>query len=219
MYSAVIFDWDGTLADTRKAILYSFHAALNEIGVEVEDEQIDRLIGVGAAETFREILRSKKVTFDEALIRKLVECKIQAELQVSDITTLFDGALELLKALKGKTKLGVASMKNRPIIDHLLKTTQLKEFFDAVVTVEDIQRNKPDPEVFLKTAQKLQTAPEHCVVVEDSIFGVEAAKAAGMACIALVQGAYSRMELAKVNPDLIVSSLIEKEAVLNFILK
>jgi HAD superfamily hydrolase (TIGR01509 family) len=219
MYAAVIFDWDGTLADTKKAILYSFHTALKEIDADVSDEQIDRLIGIGAAETFKEILRAKNVELDEALIRKLVDRKIKAELEVSDQTKLFDGALELLQSLKGHVKLGLASMKNPPLVEYLLQTTKTKTFFEAVVTVEDIHRNKPDPEIFLKTAQKLQTTPERCVVVEDSIFGVEAAKAAKMACIAVEQGAYTKKELAKAQPDLIVSSLKQKNVILKFISK
>ena len=218
MFEAVIFDWDGTLADTKKAILYSFHKVLREIEADTNDEQIERRIGLGSAETFRGILRTQNVSFDEALIRKLVEKKVQAEIEVSSQTKLFDGAMALLESLNGKVKLGLASMKNRPIIDHLLPVTGTLQFFEAVITIDEISKNKPDPEIFLKTAYKLGVKPERCVVVEDSIFGVEASKAAHMGCVAVAQGAYSAAELGKVNPDITVDSLREKDTILHYIL-
>jgi len=218
MFETVIFDWDGTLADTRAAILYAFHKALNEIGADVSDKQIERRIGIGSSETFRQILRSRKKSFDEALIRKLLEKKIQFEIDMGGQIRLFPGAMELLEYLQGKVKLGLASMNNRQVIDHLLKTTETQGLFVATVTADEISRPKPDPEIFLKTANKLQTAPERCAVVEDSVFGVEAAKAANMGCVAVAQSAYSRDELSLANPDLVVSSLREKAAILKFIL-
>lgn len=219
MFEAVIFDWDGTLCDTRKAILVSFHKALSEVQCDVSNEFIERRIGIGAAETFREILRDKNVRFDEVLIRKLVDLKVQAEIDLSDEIKLFSGAAELLASLKGKVKLGLASMNNKRVIDHLLKTTDTARFFDVVVTVEEAAKPKPDPEVFLKCAQKLETKPACCVVVEDSIFGVEAAKAGRMCCIAVLTGVYSRNELKQAKPDLIVDTLEEKSTILKFILE
>lgn len=217
MFEAVIFDWDGTLADTRKAILVSFHKALRRIHCDATDEFIERRIGIGAAETFREILRAQKVSFDEKLIKKLVDIKIQAEIDLSNEIPLLPGAFELLQMLKGKVKLGLASMNNKKVIEHLLRTTQTAKFFDAVVTTEEVTASKPNPAVFLKCASKLGTTPEKCVVVEDSIFGVEAAKVANMGCIAVLTGVYSRDELEKVKPDLIVDSLIEKDRISKFI--
>jgi HAD superfamily hydrolase (TIGR01509 family) len=219
MFETVIFDWDGTLADTRAAILFSFHKALNEINADVGNEQIERRIGIGSAETFREILRSRGINFNESIISSLVKEKIAAEIDLSSQIKLFPGAKELLASLRGKVKLGLASMNNRAVIDRLLKTTQTRDFFAATVTADEILKPKPNPEIFLKTAQKLQTSPQLCVVMEDSIFGVVAAKAATMACIAVAQGAYSKDELAEAKPDLIVSSLKEIHVILDFILK
>ena len=217
MFDAIIFDWDGTLADTRKAILFSFHKALNQVQCDASNEFIERRIGIGSAETFKEILRAQNVSFDDALIRRLVEIKIQAEIDMSSEIKLFEGATELLELLKEKIKLGLASMNNRRVIDHLLKTTNTQRFFNTVVTADEVA--KPNPEVFLKCALKLESKPEKCVVVEDSIFGVEAAKSAMMGCIAVLTGVYSRSELKKAKPDLIVDSLKEKGAILKLILE
>jgi HAD superfamily hydrolase (TIGR01509 family) len=218
MFEAVIFDWDGTLANTKPAILASFHGALREVaGLDVSDEFVERRIGVGAAWTFREILEAKGMRYSEDTIKRLVEVKIRVALENTDKVRLFLGATDLLESLRGKTKMGLASMNNRKIIDPLLKVTGVDRFFSVVVTVDEVTKSKPDPEIFLKTAQKLGSKPENCVVVEDSIFGVQAAKAGNMKCIAVTQGAYSAAELAKANPDLIVSSLQEKDLILKFI--
>jgi len=217
MFEAVIFDWDGTLADTRQVVVASFQKALSEVHCKISDEFIERLIGIGSAETFREIMRASQTNFDETLIRRLVEKKIQNELEMSDKVKMFSGSLELLEALRGKVKLGLASMNDRAVINHLLKITNTQRFFDIVVTAGDIVKSKPNPEIFLKCALKLGSKPDKCVVVEDSIFGVEAAKTAKMGCIAVLTGVYSQKELKKANPDVIVDSLKEKTEVLNFI--
>ena len=217
MFEAVIFDWDGTLADTRQVVVASFQKALSDVHCEIRGEFIERRIGIGSAETFREILRSSKVRFDETLIKRLVEKKIQNEIEMSSDVKLFDGSLDLLEHLRGKVKLGLASMNDWGVINNLLKITSTQRFFDATLTADDIAEPKPNPEIFLKCARKLRSSPERCVVVEDSIFGVKAAKTAKMGCIAVLTGVYSREELKKANPDLIVDSLKEKSEVLNFI--
>jgi len=217
MFEAVIFDWDGTLADTRQVVVASFQKALREVHCKISNEFIERLIGIGSAETFREILHVSQNNFDETLIRSLVEKKVQNEIEMSDKIKMFCGSLELLEELHGNVKLGLASMNDQTVINHLLKITNTQSFFNTVVTADDIVKSKPDPEIFLKCASKLGSEPNECVVIEDSIFGVEAAKNAKMNCIAVLTGVYSRKELKKANPDLIVDSLKEKRKVLNFI--
>ena len=218
MFEAVILDWDGTLADTRQAIVIAFQKALSEINCKVSDEYIERRIGIGAADTFRDILRSAKMQFDEKLIQRLVERKSQLEIELTDRVKLFLGARELLEALHGKVKMGLASMNNRSVVIHLLKAKELEKYFDTVLTAESISHSKPNPEIFLKAASKLKASPEKCVVVEDSIFGVKAAKLANMGCVAVVTGVYSRLELEKEKPDLIVKTLKDKQ-IIPFILQ
>ncbi len=217
MFEAVIFDWDGTLADTRQMIVAAFQKVLSEMHCRVSDEFIERRIGIGAAETFRQALRVSGISFDEALIKRFVEEKIQAEIDLGSTVKLFAGAEEILASLQGKVKVALASMNNREVIDHLLKTLDVWRFFDVVLTVDEVHSYKPNPEIFLKSALKLVCRAERCVVVEDSIFGVEAAKAAKMGCIVVLTGVYERKELEKANPDLIVSSVKERNEIIKFI--
>ncbi len=217
MYQAVICDWDGTLADTRRVIVLSFQKALAESGLKVTDEYIERRIGIGAAETFRDILRSTRGKIDEDLVKQLVERKSQAEIELTDQVLLFPGAKELLSMLHGKIKVGLASMNNRSVIVHLVEAFSLKGYFEVVLTGDSVTQSKPNPEIFLKCAAQLKVNPKSCVVLEDSIFGVQAAKAAGMGCVAVTTGVYMREELLQENPDLIVASLEDKR-ILPFIL-
>jgi HAD superfamily hydrolase (TIGR01509 family) len=219
MFEAVIFDWDGTLADTRRVIVASFQKVLSDVHCKISNEFIERRIGIGAEETFREMLRASRIRFDEALITSLVIKKIQAEIDLSSKVKLFEGTVALLEFLRGKVKLALASMSNREVVDHMLSALNVRRFFSIVLTVDEVHKPKPDPEIFLKCALKLASNPEKCVVVEDSIFGVKAAKAAKMGCIAVSTGAYSREELKKANPDLVVNSLKERDEILDFILR
>jgi beta-phosphoglucomutase len=211
MFEAVIFDWDGTLADTRKVIVVSFQKALREINLEVSNHFIERRIGVGASEIFREILRSAHRRVDEDIVKQLVERKSKVQIDLASDVTLFDGGRELIETLQGKLKVGLASMNNRVVIMHLLQKNELEDCFDKVVTVESVCHSKPDPEIFLKTAEHLKAKPQACLVFEDSIFGVKAAKSAGMGCIAVTTGVYNEEELDLERPDLVVESLKNRQ--------
>jgi beta-phosphoglucomutase len=211
MFEAAIFDWDGTLADTRKPILTSFQKALKEINLEVPNRYIERRIGIGASETFREILKAANRRVDEKIVKQLVEHKSSAQIQLAEEVPLFEGAKEILEFLNGKVKVGLASMNNRAVVIHLLQLNGLADCFDVVLTVEAVCRSKPDPEIFLKTAKQLNVRPAKCVVFEDSLFGVQAAKAAGMSCIAVTTGVYTKEELKAEKADLVVKSLLDTE--------
>ncbi len=211
MFEAVIFDWDGTLADTRKVIVVSFQKALKEINLEVSNQFIERRIGVGASEIFREILHAANRRVDENIVKQLVERKSKVQIDLASEVTLFDGGRELMEALQGKVKVGLASMNNRVVIMHLLQKNELADCFDKVLTVESVSHSKPNPEIFLKTAEHLKAKPQACVVFEDSIFGVKAAKSAGMGCIAVTTGVYNKEELELERPDLVVESLRNRQ--------
>jgi beta-phosphoglucomutase len=211
MFEAAIFDWDGTLADTRIPIVVSFHRALKEVGLDVPSEYIERRIGIGASDTFREILRSQGRVVDEAVVKQLVARKSEIQVELADQVMLFPGAEALLASLQGQLHVALASMNNRTVISHLLQVKGLESCFEYVMTGDRVAHSKPDPEIFLKTAEALKVAPDRCVVFEDSIFGVKAAKAANMNCIAVTTGVYSQKELQKENPNLIVESLNSPE--------
>lgn len=217
MVKAVIFDWDGTLADTKEAVVQTFQEALVEVNCAVTDKFIERLMGIGTKKTFEEALKKCNVEFDDAMLDSLVRDKIESQVELFEKVSLFKGAFELLGELKGRTKISLATMSGRKVINRLLSEKRIESCFDVVITADDVAKPKPDPEVFLVAAAKLGVKSKDCIVIEDSVFGVRAAREAGMKCIAVLSGAYSREELLEEVPDLIIDSLTEKEKILQFI--
>jgi len=218
MFEAVVFDWDETLADTKKEVVASFQTVLKQVGCDVSDEFIEKRIGIGARNTFREALQAAKMPFTDEALSGLVERKVNAQLQLTGTITLFEGTLDLLESLYGRIRIALATMNNRKVIDKLLTEKRLTEYFEVVITADEVTKPKPDPEIYLNCAAKLKRKPGRCVVVEDSIFGVRAAKAACMKCIGVTTGAYDREDLEKENADIVVGSLEENERILGFIL-
>ncbi|TET25363.1 MAG: HAD family phosphatase [Candidatus Bathyarchaeum sp.] len=217
MIKAVIFDWDGTLADTKKAVVQSFQKVLGEAGCVVSDEFIERRMGIGTKKTIEESFRECDMRFDDEMLENLAREKIKIQVSLTEIVDLFEGAAELLEELQGRAKIALATMSGRKVVDKILPEKRITTYFDVVVSADEIVNPKPDPEVFRVSAKKLGVDPKDCVVVEDSVFGVRAAKAAEMKCIAVPSGAYNIEELQEENPDLMINSLTEKERILDFI--
>jgi beta-phosphoglucomutase len=217
MISAVIFDWDGTLADTRKAVVKSFQMVLTEAGCNVSDQFIERLMGVGTKKTLIEAFRECKKRIDVSTLEKLDNQKIAIQISLTGMVSLLNGASDLLHTLQGRTRLAVATMSHRKVIETLLREKGLRKYFEVVISADDVANPKPDPEVFLITAEKLKVDPKDCVVVEDSVFGIKAAKVAKMKCLAVSTGVYSKEELLEEKPDLLVSSIADKQKILEFI--
>lgn len=218
MFKAVIFDWDETLARSKDVAVQSFKKALAELKIDVSDEFIEEQMGKSARKILLETLKTSNKQYDEAKIDDLLQKRIKAEIELSSKVKLYEGAIELLEELNGKTKIGLATMNDEPVIIHLLKQKRISEYFDVVLSADDVEESKPNPQIFLLCANKLNMKPKDCVVIEDSLFGVKAAKSAGMSCIAVTSGAYEIEELEKEKPDLILNSLKEKKRILSFIL-
>lgn len=217
MVEAVIFDWDGTLADTKRAVVNSFQKVLTEEGCSVSEEFIERRMGIGTKKTIIEAFRECNMRLDISKLEKLASEKIRIQIGLTEIVSLFNGVSELLEVLQRKTKIALATMSARKVVDSLLSEKRIEKYFDVIITADDVANPKPDPEVFLMAAARLGVSARSCVVIEDSVFGVRAAKAANMKCIAVSSGVYSKREFQEEYPDLIVESLREKEKILNFI--
>ena len=217
MVKAVIFDWDGTLADTKRAVVQAFQKVLVEVGCVVTERFIERRIGIGTKKTLEEALKECSIIFNDEMLENLVREKIECQRDLFKTVSLFEGATELLQELQGRTKIALATMSGRKVIDKLLPEKRIEDCFDVVVTADEVSKPKPDPEVFLVSAVKLGIDPEECVVVEDSVFGVRAAKAANMKCIAVPSGAYTREELQEERPDLMIYALTEKDSIMRLI--
>jgi beta-phosphoglucomutase len=128
--------------------------------------------------------------------------------------TLLPGVAALLEALaRNGFRQAIGSSAPRANLELILRLTGIERYLDAVVSCEDTTRGKPDPQVFLVAAQKLGVEPARCVVFEDAVAGVQAAKAGGMRCVAVsFVGHHSDEKLRQAGADLVVRSLEQVQA-------
>ncbi|OGF44828.1 MAG: hypothetical protein A2231_12605 [Candidatus Firestonebacteria bacterium RIFOXYA2_FULL_40_8] len=204
---AVIFDMDGVLTDSEPLINEAAITALKEYGVSAKEEDFLPFVGAGDEKYIAGVAEKYGLKYKSEMKARMYE--LYFELLPKKIKS-FPGVKELLSALKkaGK-KIAVASSADRIKVEANLNGIGLAlSVFDQVVTGDDITRKKPDPEIFLIAAKKLNIPPEKCCVIEDAVNGVEASKAAGMKCIAITNS-FSSEKLSEKNPDRIVNSLLE----------
>lgn len=189
---AIIFDLDGVLVSTDELHFLAWQKLAIEIGAfGFNREDNHRQLGVSRMASLEVVLEKSPTHFDEAEKVLLAERKNSyyvSSLDALDQTSLLSGARETLELLKQNgVKIGLGSAsKNAPLI---LKKVEIEPYFDEIVCGLDTQKSKPDPEVFLIAAKKLNVIPKHCIVVEDANSGVLAAKRAGMKVIGIGEAA------------------------------
>jgi beta-phosphoglucomutase family hydrolase len=196
MKKAVIFDMDGVIAETEHAHIVAEKQTMLKYGIKISEDELHEYTGTTAKVMFTSLIKKHRLdtTFDrifkekEEILFKLLEEDVQPT----------KGVIDLLRKLrKMKVKLAVASSSHKRMIEYVLKKLEIIDFFDSIVGAEDIDRSKPDPEIFLISAKRLNVKPEECIVVEDSKLGVEAAKKAGMKCLGYVNPSSGKQDLSK----------------------
>jgi len=182
MISAAIFDLDGLLADTERLHCRAYQLALAEINVELnEGEYAEHWIRHGKG--IVEWVEGHGVRFDPHALRQRKSEHYLTLLETS--LQPMTGALELLEALNGNLRIGLASSSYRDAVDGVLSGLKITHYFETIVSGLDVATVKPAPDIFLKTAENLGVPPSQCLVLEDAEKGVIAAHSAGMRCIAV----------------------------------
>lgn len=204
---AIIFDMDGVLVNSTKYIWKSFNILLKDEGVHFSDDDIKKYLGHSLRDQLSLWKKEYKIKdYDVGeFSRKAGEMELgfmKKELKENK------DLIELLKLKKKEgIKLAVATSSLRWRAERILDLLKIKEYFDAIVTAEDVKNHKPHPEIFLEAAKRLKVNPEYCVVIEDAVSGIEAAKAGKMMAIAFLTPYHTKQELSKA--DLIVSNFKE----------
>ena len=182
---AAIFDWDGVVIDSSAQHERSWELLALEIGKPLPAGHFKKGFGKKNQLIIEGLLGWSD---DPEEIERLGDRKeeLYRELVRQGGMTILPGARELLAALKTSgIPRAVASSTPRTNLDSIFASTGLNEFFDAVVSADDVVNGKPAPDVFLKAASLLGVPPERCVVFEDALFGIEAAQRAGMKVVAV----------------------------------
>jgi len=177
MVQALIFDCDGTLTDSMPIHYRSWRATMQLHGIEFAEDRFYALGGVPSQKIIEMLAEECHLTLDAAAV---ADQKEQAFLEYLPELKPIAHILELARENRGKLKMAVASGGVRPVILAQLEAIGCADWFDTIVTAEDTTRHKPDPDVFLEAARRMNVAPEFCRVYEDADLGIEAAKRAGM---------------------------------------
>ena len=205
---AFIFDLDGTLIDAFGAYEAAFGEAFKSVGRVYKKGMLDALYGQVDKEIIRAMLKKDRVD-DE--IGRLVELKRKHYLKIAhDAIKILPCAVEIIKILKGENvKVAIATSGQRSATEIALDKLGIRGAVDGVITGTEVKRGKPDPELFFRAAEMINVLPDRCIVVEDSLYGIEAGKRAGMVTVAVGTGKTSREELKKAGADVVVDNLCE----------
>jgi beta-phosphoglucomutase-like phosphatase (HAD superfamily) len=181
----LIFDMDGLLVDSEPLWYEVERSLCRDRGHSWTPEHAAACVGRGMAATLAKMGETFGFPVDlerdaawviDSFVGRVGELKLKP------------GGMELLRAARGKVPLGLASSSSHRLIMAVLDQLALAPVFDAIVSGESVPRPKPAPDIFLRTADLLGVAPASCVVLEDSIAGAQAGRAAGMTVFAVPEG-------------------------------
>jgi len=203
MLEAVVFDFDGVIADTPEYYFKYIKKELQNLHKEITDEDISEMVGHSFSDKLDYI--KSHYNLDLELNNFVEKISVPARKEIRE-TMEIDPFLEklLIELKENQIDLAIASTNAKKNIDFILQKFDLEKFFSGVVTVEDVNRYKPFPDAYVKAIELLKKKPEHCVAIEDTLIGVTSAKEAGLKAIAM-PNKYSKMQDFS-KADLVVKS-------------
>ncbi|HTU92932.1 MAG TPA: HAD family phosphatase [Gemmataceae bacterium] len=205
--NAAIWDVDGTLVDTAELHFQAWQEICREQGRDFTRDDFAATFGQRNPEIIRILFGER---FNPEEIAALGDRKeILYRSAASKGVELLPGVRNLVEHLhRAGFAQAIGSSAPRANLELILRLTGIARFFAAVVSSEDTQRGKPDPQVFLLAAERLGIAPACCVVFEDAVAGVQAARAGGMKCVAVrCVGHHSEASLRQAGADVVVDKL------------
>lgn len=182
--AAVIFDMDGVIVDSEPLHERAFQETLVALGYgESHGLNFRDYIGRSDDELWKDFLRLHRPALG---LEELLALKRRRLLELLRFhQPLFPGAVHLIRRLHKRVPLALASGSERPVIEAVLDLGQLRPCFAVTVSASEVPRGKPAPDIFLHAARALGVKPERCWVIEDSLPGIAAARAAGMRVVAI----------------------------------
>lgn len=204
MIKGIIFDLDGVIIDSEPLHEYCEREILKQYNVLLTAEIFAEVKGLREQEAFSyyttlfkikespEVLMQKKMQLYLRLLKKKIR--------------LYPGFKSFAKKCRQRFKVGLATSSSKESLSIIFKQFEIKHYFDAIVTGEEVNLPKPYPDPYIKMAEKLHLKANQCLVIEDTIHGITAAKTAGAKCIA-VTTTFPKSKLKETSADRIVPSL------------
>jgi len=173
----LIFDCDGTLADTMPLHWQAWQMITSRHGVVFPEARFYALGGVPSRHILQMLREEQRLAIDPiAVSREKEEEYLKLMAQIGPIHEV----VEIAKDHAGKLPMAVASGGTKPVIEKVLRHLNIRALFAAVVTSEDVVHQKPSPDIFLEAARRLQVPPKQCRAYEDTDIGLTAIRAAAM---------------------------------------
>ena len=211
MAEAVIFDMDGVLVNSEPYHFEAEKQILAKMGITITDKEIQSFVGLAMDKMWTRLKESYSLEKSiEELVKDDTEFRVNFFRSIGKIKPI-DGVADLISGIKSAgLKSAVASSSHPDLIRVLLEAAELAEFFPVYLSGFQVKRGKPEPDIFIETARRLDTGCEKCVVIEDSENGVKAAKKAGMKCIGYSNPFSGNQDLSAA--DIIISNFSDIEA-------
>jgi len=201
---AIIFDMDGVIVDTEPLTDAHHKSYLLELGADLDAKPFVPQRGKNSRGTWEVFKDIYQLEHDIDFLIESGRQKYIAHLQTLAEIPIIDGVRELIHALHAAGyRIALASSSNPKRIDLFLNQLKLMNYFEELVSGDDVQHGKPAPDCYLLAAKKLGVKPKDCVVIEDASFGVQAAKAAGMKCLGFAGLPHNDQDLSEA--DLIIT--------------
>ena len=179
-FGALIFDCDGTLADTMPNHFLAWQSALRSFSADMSEEQFYALGGMPSADIIRLLNRENGYALD---IEQTHAAKERRYVEMLPAVVEIRAVADIARAHFGLVPMAVASGGIRRVVTKTLAAAGLVSLFPVVVTADDVTHGKPAPDIFLLAAERLGVAPTECIVYEDGDLGLEAARRAGMRAV------------------------------------
>ncbi|MEZ8165826.1 HAD family hydrolase [Vibrio splendidus] len=184
-YKGIIFDLDGTLVNSMVAHAHAWEQTCQKFGIPYDKEWLDQLGGMPSRKVTQEILKRYDLTLDAQQITSDKIANFEAIEHKGDVIPETYALLQQQYQLK---KIGIGTGAQAKHARAILKTTDIPSMIRTIVTSDDVENHKPNPDTFLKVASQLELEPSDCVVFEDTIIGQHAATSAGMDCYMVENG-------------------------------
>lgn len=212
MIKAVIFDFDGVIADTEHVHYEAFKKVLNLNNYDLtENEYYSNYLAYDDKTFFVKYYEHNNLDLNKDFLNRLLRNKSEAfDTLISNNIKIYPGVIDFTKHIASKYRLAIGSGALKKEIIQILGIIHINSLFEIIIAADDVAECKPNPEVYNKVLAKLNNnqdsriKADECIVIEDSFFGIKAAKSAGMKCVA-VTNSYPKEKLKEA--DLIIDSL------------